>query len=255
LADAFQRLRIPEVLMRYPRNPQSSEPERAECVICADNLPVTKFYAQRTTEDCNHDPQICLDCIRDFIHIGLETKIWTDLRCPECSSNFTHADIQRLAYPADFIRYDALSSNSAISSLPEFRWCLAGCGSGQLHADEGNNPLMECTKCGHRQCYTHNVAWHTDLTCEEYDEFLANPDTFQSRLDIDNQRAADEGARDAESAREREDRQRRMSEEADRTRREMTRRRDEENESKNVITATTRPCPSCKWRIQKIDGW
>ena len=249
--------------MREPFDPRSPEEEREDCIICAENLPVNRFTAQRTTEECNHDPRCCLECIQNFIHAMLESRVWSDIRCPECRSNFTYNDFQRLARPDDFARYDAFSSTAALSSVPEFRWCLAGCGSGQIHDDEATNNIMECANCHARQCYTHNVPWHNGMTCDEYDQFLANPETFRSRQDIENERAAEERARgnqnaDGERAREREERQRRLTEESERAateRQEMIRRQREENESNNVVTRTTKPCPSCQWRISKIDGW
>ncbi|KAH6684850.1 hypothetical protein F5X68DRAFT_241842 [Plectosphaerella plurivora] len=249
--------------MREPYDPRSPEEEREDCIICTENLPVYRFTAQRTTEDCNHEPRCCFECIQNFIHAMLESRVWTDIRCPECQSNFTYNDFRRLARPDDFARIDNLSSTAALSALPEFRWCLAGCGSGQLHGDEATNPRMECVNCHARQCYTHNVAWHNGMTCDEYDQFIANPETFRSRQDIENERAAAgraperESQADGEWAREREERQRRTLEESERAptqREDMIRRQREENESTNVITQTTKPCPNCQWRIEKIDG-
>ncbi len=28
---------------------------------------------------------------------------------------------------------------------------------------------MTCEACGERSCYTHDIPWHQDLTCDEYD--------------------------------------------------------------------------------------
>lgn len=226
---------------------------------------MSSFPPHHITDGCNHQPGTCLDCIRTTIRIGLDTKLWTDIRCPECPSTFTYRNVQRVADPANFERYDALASSSALSNLPDFRWCLADCGSGQLHDGGKQHPIMQCFKCGSRQCFTHNVRWHTGMTCPEYEEFLHNPETFRSRMELDNLIAEEEQARESESflaeeeaQYEREERRRRLAVEAERAekvRQKMARRQREEEETDAQVRRTTKPCPSCQWRIEKAEGW
>lgn len=41
--------------------------------------------------------------------------------------------------------------------------------SGQIHENEGEEPMVTCIECGFRSCYTHRIPWHNGLTCAEYD--------------------------------------------------------------------------------------
>src|SRR4051794_25589686 len=45
------------------------------------------------------------------------------------------------------------------------------CNSGQIHPDGARNPIMRCTACSFRTCFTHKVPWHNGITCENYDMF------------------------------------------------------------------------------------
>lgn len=85
---------------------------------------------------------------------------------------------------------------------PDFRWCKARCGVGQIHTGKGIiyinethnfelfirsffridiSPIIICYNCGVKSCYTHDVTWHEDQTCEEYDENMKKPDEYLSQ--------------------------------------------------------------------------
>lgn len=146
---------------------------------------------------------------------------------------------------------------------------------------------MTCRLCSHRSCFHHKVAWHENLTCDEYDALLADPANFRSRFDRENEaaEAAAEARRRQEDAdrvfaqglvaeerrerearerrekeeRERRERERREREERERERREMreaaVRRKAEEEASVRTVGGTTKPCPGCKAPIEKNEGW
>ena len=125
------------------------------------------------------------------------------------------------------------------------------------------------------------------MTCEEYDEMSRNPDGFQSAVDRDNETAAlakrlqdeedEQLARelDRQNRRAEEDRQRarheeelrkaRLAQEEERARKreeqerakrqeEFKRRMAEESLSVAKVHATTKPCPGCRWPIEKNEG-
>lgn len=75
-----------------------------ECVICAEtNLP-HEFPQASVTATCNHSPATCLDCVRMSIKTDLDTKIWTEIRCPECAAALDYLDIQKYADEETFSR-------------------------------------------------------------------------------------------------------------------------------------------------------
>lgn len=186
-------------------------------------------------------------------------------------------------------RYQALSFRNAVSEADNFIWCTAGCGYGQCHDGSVEQPIVACLLCGQRSCYKHNVAWHENLTCEEYDELQTDPENFRSRFEIDNEVAenaakmrrvqedadrvfaqslvAEEHRQADEERRRREELERQVREARERAEREerkrianearalAARRKREEESSQRTIAMTSKPCPGCGWSIEKKSGW
>jgi flagellar biosynthesis GTPase FlhF len=57
-----------------------------------------------------------------------------------------------------------------------------------MHVDGEESPIVTCIGCQKKFCFKHKIAWHDNLGCDEYDQFLANPRGFKSRLDLENER-------------------------------------------------------------------
>jgi hypothetical protein len=172
------------------------------------------------------------------------------------------------------IRYETLALRAAMAEAENFFWCTSGCGSGQIHDTGRKYPIVICLHCNHRSCFHHNVTWHQGLACEEYDQLLADPDNFRSKLEIDNEawavsqreqleadRAMAQGLLE-EERRNREMRERRDREERERTQKAVelarqiaARRKAEEDLSRETVGKTTKPCPGCGWAIEKNEGW
>lgn len=57
---------------------------------------------------------------------------------------------------------------------PNFQPCThAGCDSGQIHETGHDQPIMKCTSCHKLTCFTHTQAWHTGMTCTDFDSSSA----------------------------------------------------------------------------------
>lgn len=285
--------------MTHQRVPLDRENGDRDCSICSDTKEEILFPLFSPTASCTHAPTACLECLERSIRSDLTSKIWTDIRCPECRELLDYTDIQRYAdeetfkrcvcliFPSSFfphkelhihltyaIRYETLALRAAMAEAENFFWCTSGCGSGQIHESGDDQPIVICLHCDHRSCFRHSVAWHQGLTCEEYDQLLADPDNFRSRLEIDNEawRAAQQAQLDADRAmahglleeerRAREMREKREREERESTRRAIelarqiaARRKAEDDMSRETLGRTTKPCPGCGWAIEKNDGW
>lgn len=79
-------------------------------------------------------------------------------------------------------------------------WCPLGCGSGQFHDGDndragggggGGLSIALCLGCKKQYCRRHQVVWHEDHTCTEYDEFLADPEGFLRARDQSPRREAE----------------------------------------------------------------
>ena len=249
-----------------------------ECVVCAETLKGRDFPDGRITGTCTHESTTCNGCIAQHIRVQLDTRTWGQLSCPECPSPMTYADVQRFAAADTFQRYDALAMRDGIATDAQFRWCPApGCGSGQIHNEGADAPIITCVDCGARSCFTHQRLWHEGLTCEEV-ETGASPSsrgrrlTPQERADREmatslqreeeeaNRAAATQMQRERDLAAERERQERAREEEENRKARKaqkvLARQRAEELASEREIQGISKACPGkrCTWRIQKNDG-
>ncbi|KAM0343649.1 hypothetical protein ACHAPU_008401 [Fusarium lateritium] len=263
-----------DVILTHQRTPRSTVVGDLECVVCVDTKHVDAFPRFSVTATCAHSPSTCLDCVQLSIESDLSTKLWTEIRCPECRELLEYADIQRYANQQTFTKYETIALRAAMSEAENFVWCTSGCGSGQIHESGSDHPIVTCLHCNHRSCFQHNVAWHETLSCEEYDQLLADPDNFRSHLELENEkwteaqrvqleadRALAQGliAEDQAEMRRREERNRREREQAQiaaqLARQIAARRQKEEAKSNETLNRTTKPCAGCGWAIEKNRGW
>ncbi|KAK3386619.1 hypothetical protein B0H63DRAFT_493359 [Podospora didyma] len=262
-----------------------------QCSVCFDEKEISEFPRAAVTRTCKHPPRTCLECMKGTIRAQLESKLWNEIGCPEegCKGILQNDDIQRFADEETNDRYQALSFRGAMSESDNFVWCTSGCGYGQVHEGGLSQPIVICLKCNHRSCFHHRVAWHENLTCDEYDALQADPLNFRSRFELENELAEQEAAArraqeeaDREFAKtlleeeqraidqeimEREERAQKERQERERQEREVreikarkereaaAKRQAEDLASATKVKSTTKPCPGCKAPIEKNSGW
>ena len=95
----------PDVIVTHQRVPRVNLVGEMDCLVCADTKPVDEFPRFSITASCTHSPNTCLDCVQLSIESDLSSKLWTDIRCPECRELLEYADIQRYANQQTFLRY------------------------------------------------------------------------------------------------------------------------------------------------------
>ncbi|KAK7442393.1 hypothetical protein CaCOL14_001213 [Colletotrichum acutatum] len=263
-----------DVVVTRQRLPANDLGGSRECPICAETRDISSFPVLSVTPTCNHPPEACLECLQMSIKSDLNSKLWTEIQCPECRELLEYVDIQKYADEETFARYEALALRAAMAEADKFIWCTANCGSGQLHDTGGEQPIVTCLHCGQRSCFSHNVTWHENLSCQEYDALLQDPENFRSRIEMeydefDSARQAQEDADRAmaqglmaeqqaeiqqNEARERAERERARKAVA-LARKVAARRKAEEEQSRVTVSQTTKPCPGCGWAIEKNSGW
>jgi len=92
-----------------------------------------------------------------------------------CKKDFDFNDVQKWASTEVFNRYDVLVLRRLLQSYDDFRWCKrAECGTGQIHASGAAAPVMTCSECRFKSCFTHDVPWHDGVTCNDFTVMLLN---------------------------------------------------------------------------------
>ncbi|KAI1260304.1 hypothetical protein F5Y18DRAFT_259881 [Xylariaceae sp. FL1019] len=164
----MERLLPADVYQRY-RLRLDSEEERVECVVCAEDKPRRDYPTSPISPTCDHETQCCRACIATHLTSRLDSGGLQSLSCPQCQAVLSYTSVREYASPDTFTQYDRLLMRDGLSAEPNFCWCTAGCGSGQLHREGHASPLMICNNCGRITCFTHQRPWHHGLTCREFD--------------------------------------------------------------------------------------
>lgn len=76
-----------------------------ECVICFQQKPGVDFPGSRISNNCAHESETCLECIKASIKTGLSLQQWHNVRCPECQECLEYHNIKKYADEATFLRY------------------------------------------------------------------------------------------------------------------------------------------------------
>ncbi|KAI1157930.1 hypothetical protein F5B18DRAFT_668633 [Nemania serpens] len=171
------RLTTEELYERYQLSKHLTE--ELECIVCVENIPRRGFPKSTISPKCSHETQCCLGCLATHLKSQLESNGPKSFTCPECREALPYASIQQYASPETFTQYDKWLARNGLAEEPNFCWCTAGCGSGQLHLEGRDNPLMICTNCRGKTCFNHQSPWHDGLTCREFD----NPDATTTAND------------------------------------------------------------------------
>ena len=79
--------------------------EGAQCTVCYEVLDSGSIPERRITSTCQHDPDICKDCLATSITSQFSDKIWDQVSCPSCHERLNYHDMQAFAEKSIFERY------------------------------------------------------------------------------------------------------------------------------------------------------
>eukprot|EP00747_Dinoflagellata_sp_TGD_P124652 gnl/TRDRNA2_/TRDRNA2_174035_c4_seq12.p1 gnl/TRDRNA2_/TRDRNA2_174035_c4~~gnl/TRDRNA2_/TRDRNA2_174035_c4_seq12.p1 ORF type:complete len:277 (-),score=17.12 gnl/TRDRNA2_/TRDRNA2_174035_c4_seq12:56-793(-) len=137
------------------------------CLICSDSG-VTLLKLQT----CNHDAQICEDCMRNYIAERLEDIHSFPVKCPfhtnGCDTIVGHEIVASFFGEQDiswqkFIRFHLLQTIGYLVACP---WCdaiLVTESEADIHGQE-----TQCASCNRSVCIDCGCVWHFGLTCAQY---------------------------------------------------------------------------------------
>ncbi|CAG8509783.1 12976_t:CDS:2 [Ambispora gerdemannii] len=195
-------------------------PQRKECIVCTESFDMTQLI--RISIDCQHENNICQECVAGHIEHELQDKGNTEIRCLDenCRNVMTEDYVKKLASETIFERYQQLSLVSTLSQIEDFYWCLnPNCHSGQIHYEGVAAPIMTCQSCSKKTCVMH---------------LLPIPDGSLNCPQCINISEQQELKRQEDLQKER--------------------NRKMEEKSKAYIDSMTKKCPKCNANIEKNDG-
>ena len=80
------------------------EGHHTSCVVCAEDFSPSRRPPSWISKTCQHQPSTCMKCVARCISNDLDSKIWNQIKCPECDATLIYEDIKRLADPHTFAR-------------------------------------------------------------------------------------------------------------------------------------------------------
>lgn len=87
---------------------QASPPENASkttfCLECYRRLLTSDFPERYIVESCQHEPNVCLDCIEGSIIRCLDADLPQIISCPQCGDMMSAVDVWRLSGVQTFER-------------------------------------------------------------------------------------------------------------------------------------------------------
>lgn len=158
----------PQAMSKKAEGATSSGNER-DCSICCEKLPAASFRAMAS---CGHD-SACGACVLKHINEEINGKRGIRILCLQsgCNEELAERDLRACA-PQTLSVWHKNQLLSFITKSKDFRWCALGCGFGQESENGEQLPIVTCQKCKHKYCFRHGVAWHTDRTCDQFQEYL-----------------------------------------------------------------------------------
>lgn len=71
-------------------------PKQIECAVCFETKPRSKFpKGNKITESCEHDMDVCSECLTQSIDIQFNGNIWNRIDCPSCGARLAAEDVNR----------------------------------------------------------------------------------------------------------------------------------------------------------------
>ena len=67
-----------------------------ECSICLQDLPANRF-PKRITGTCDHDSNVCFECLCSSITTQFASKVWNQIECPTCWERLQYMDMKMFA--------------------------------------------------------------------------------------------------------------------------------------------------------------
>ncbi|QDS68093.1 hypothetical protein FKW77_010073 [Venturia effusa] len=141
---------------------------------CAKHLSISRW---------NKQGAVCKECIGNSLSASLDLKPVESLGCLDehCDAVWDSTDhvIPYLSME-DTTRYSELLFRTFTATNKMIKHCLnKECGvAAWVDTDRPGYPQLECHACKVRHCMNCSVAWHTEMTCQEYR--LKNVDEVRS---------------------------------------------------------------------------
>ncbi|CAG8486023.1 10391_t:CDS:2 [Ambispora gerdemannii] len=207
--------------------------------------------------NCQHENNICQECVARHIEHELQAKGNIEIRClnENCRSVMTEDYVKKLSSKTVFERYQKLELMSALSQIDDFYWCLnSNCGSGQIHYGGHSAPIMTCQSCSKKTCVIHSLPIPDgSINCPQCTNANANiTETFDNEQNIPQELRPPQRFIPQSSNKTIKQTLENLQKRRKDLQKENNRRMEEK--SNTYIDSMTKKCPKCNANIEKNEG-
>lgn len=78
--------------------------EAPQCNVCYETLDANNTPQQRITSTCQHEPDVCSQCLTTSINTQFSDNVWDQIQCPTCRERLGYHDMQIFAEKQTFER-------------------------------------------------------------------------------------------------------------------------------------------------------
>lgn len=88
--------------------------EAAICDVCCVDIPLKEFQKTTASQNCQHDPSMCLDCLRQYVEGECQGPSWREIQCPElnCKEVLSGRDVYKFTAKEVFQKWANLERTS-----------------------------------------------------------------------------------------------------------------------------------------------
>lgn len=154
-----------------PIKQKVEKPVRMECPLCITVVNLSSIYV---LDECDH--KFCHECLGNYLNSKIESRDLNPIKCPnspDCKSNMKFNEVKQILKPEKFERFDSLLVELNLSQDPNCVFCpRPNCGNAMIRWKD-SDIMMICpnTKCNFSFCFNCKEAWHSDVTCENYQKW------------------------------------------------------------------------------------
>lgn len=153
------------------------------CKICYEQLDSEESEQILPLQLCEHI--FHQECMEQYLQTQIEGSLFP-LHCPDhkCRKDVSDSDLRECLNEQTYQRYSVFALNQVIDSNPDLSWCPTPdckyafvfapntvCTTETKTISEEKSSCaneLKCPLCEHHYCLTCRVKFHTDLTCEQY---------------------------------------------------------------------------------------
>lgn len=73
---------------------EEEEEATMNCQVCLEDLPLTEFSSNAITRGCDHEPEVCISCVRQHVEMHMQGNTVDTLACPLCDELMSSEDVQ-----------------------------------------------------------------------------------------------------------------------------------------------------------------